>query len=231
MPSYKDTYQNHPLRYDQLVRAEDADGALGRTLSSLAPLKGARVAEAGAGTGRLTEIALMLEAEHVVATELEPTMLAVAKERLANYSDRTEFVVADARDLPLPDASADVAMAGWVFGHFRGWMPNTWEREAGAAVDHLERVTRSGGVVVVIETLGTGTETPMPAEELREYYAWLEGERGFSRTEIRTDYVFESCEEAAQVTGAFFGEEFGKLVRSAGSARVPECTGLWSRTV
>lgn len=58
-------------------------------------------------------------------------MLEVAKVSLRDFSERLEFIVADARDLRLPDACTDVVLAGWVFGHFRAWMP--------------ERVTRPGG--------------------------------------------------------------------------------------
>jgi hypothetical protein len=66
-----------------------------------------------------------------------------------------------------------------------------------------------------------------PSRELAEYYAWLEEEQGFTRDAIRTDYLFASVDEAAAVTGFFFGAGFAERVRAEGWTRVPECTGIW----
>jgi ubiquinone/menaquinone biosynthesis C-methylase UbiE len=140
------------------------------------------------------------------------------------------FAVADARELAIESASADVAVAGWVFGHLRYWWPQDWQQEIGRALDELTRVLRPGGMVIVVETMGTGEERAAPPNEtLAEYYAWLEQTRGFSRRDIRTDYQFADVEEAARVLGFFFGPEKAELVRARGQTRVPECTGLWSR--
>jgi hypothetical protein len=85
-----------------------------------------------------------------------------------------------------------------------------------------------GGVVAVIETLGTGqTEPAPPTQGLADYYAWLERERGFQRIVLRTDYAFPDPDTAASVAGAFFGAAFAQRVRRERWARIPECTGLW----
>lgn len=231
MSSYKNVYREQPQLYDALVRAEDTDDNIRQTLLEVCTLEGATIVEAGAGTGRLTRLMLEAGAARIIATEIEPAMLAIAQKSLAHYAGKLECLVADARQLPAQDAIADVAIAGWVFGHFRSWMPDNWQSEVGAAVSHLERVTRPGGTVIVIETLGTGTESPAPAEALLEYYKWLEEERGFARTAIRTDYLFESVAEAERITGAFFGNDFAAKVREQQWRRVPECTGIWTRTV
>jgi hypothetical protein len=89
---------------------------------------------------------------------------------------------------------------------------------------------RPGGTIIIMETLGTGYEMPTPPDELVAYYAYLEGEAGFSSTWIRTDYLFESLAEAQALTSFFFGEEMvEKVVREAGQDHVvlPECTGIW----
>src|SRR5262249_23430218 len=67
------------------------------------------------------------------------------------------------------------------------------------------------------------------SDELAEYVAWLEGERGLARVAIRTDYLFPNMETAARTTGFFFGDAFADRVRCEGWRRVPECTGLWWR--
>lgn len=228
---YKAVYREQPELYDELVRAEDTDGNLRRTLLEVCEVAGATIVEAGAGTGRLTRLMLQAGATRIVATEIEPAMLAIAKQSLTKYASQLECLVADARSLPVADGLADIAMAGWVFGHFRSWMPENWRNEIGTAVSQLERVTRAGGTAIIIETLGTGTEAPAPTEGLLEYYLWLEEERGFTRTTIRTDYLFASVAEAERVTGAFFGQEFAAKVDEQQWQRVPECTGVWTKTV
>ncbi len=229
MTDYQRIYRSHPKEYDQLVRAEDAQGNLEAALKLQCPLSGARVVEVGAGTGRITRLLLESGAAHVTATEVEPAMLEIAKDSIED--DRVRFEVADGRSLPLEANIADLAIAGWVFGHFRSWMPQ-WKSEIGRALDELDRVTKLGGSAVIIETLGTGFETPRaPTEALAEYYDWLENERGFRRQAIRTDYRFASVEEAARVTGFFFGQAFKERVQKEGWRTVPECTGLWHRVL
>ncbi len=232
MSDYRTIYRAHPLEYDALVRAEDKDANLLRHLSAASPLKGAQVVEVGAGTGRITRQLLAAGVGHVTATELEPAMLQVARQALEDAGERVRFEVADARALPLPDHCADLSVAGWVFGHFRSWMQDSWQNEVGRAVNEMLRVTRPGGRVVIVETLGTGsTEPSAPSPGLAEYYRLLEDTYGFERSAFRTDYAFDSVAQAAQITGAFFGPDFAARVREEGWSTVPECTGLWARGV
>ena len=115
---------------------------------------------------------------------------------------------------------------------FRSWHPDEWRTEAGKAIDEMLRVVRPGGTAVCIETLGTGYETPTPPSPvLAEYYAWLEGERGFTRTWCRTDYLFESLEEAVELARPFFGDELAERIAREKLVAVPECTGIWWKRV
>jgi len=107
-------------------------------------------------------------------------------------------------------------------------MADDWRAHVGRALAEMRRALEPGAPLVVIETLGTGSETPAPPNPgLAEYYAWLEAQ-GFARMTIRTDYRFASVDDAATVTGFFFGPTFAERVRAQGWARVPECTGIWS---
>lgn len=216
-------YQDDAIAYDALISAEDADGQLVHALRDVA-FAGAKVADIGAGTARLTRL-LCAESAHVDLVDRAGPMLEVGRARLA---DRANFSIhqADARALPLKDASYDVAMAGWVFGHFRHWMPEGWQDEVRTALGEMRRVLKPGGTLFVIETLGTGHTTPRQHAALDEYFSLLEAE-GLQRTWIRTDYVFPDVETAASITGRFFGDAFAERVRREGWARVPECTGIW----
>jgi hypothetical protein len=62
---------------------------------------------------------------------------------------------------------------------------------------------------------------------MKNYLAFLEDEMGFSSTWIRTDYLFESLEEAKELTTFFFGEGMIENVVSTDPVILPECTGIW----
>jgi uncharacterized protein len=227
--AYQLVYEQRATEYDALVSAEDCDGNLIRTLAELAALRGARVLEVGVGTGRITR-QLLAGGATVTGFDRAKPMLEVARRRLAEHGpSRWTLTCADARDLPVESASFDVAIAGWVFGHFRHWMPASWRDTIGLALSEMQRSLVPGAPLMVIETLGTGSATPSaPNEALGEYYAWLE-QQGFTRAAIRTDYQFPDVETAAEVTGFFFGSDFAARVRREGWARIPECTGIWHR--
>ncbi len=220
-------YLEKAQEYDLLVSAEDADGNLRQRLTRLLP-PGATLADIGAGTGRITRL-LVGHISRFILVERAAPMLEIARERLASLDVEFETHLADARELTLPADSVDAAVAGWVFGHFRHWMPEGWRSEVDAAVDEMERVVRNGGPLVIVETLGTGHEEPRHHLELEEYFEHLE-RRGFARSWVRTDYAFSSVDEAAQVLGGFFGDDMAARIREQGWSRVPECTGIWVRS-
>jgi len=220
-------YEERAEEYDVLVGAEDADGELANAVRARVVFDDAVVADVGAGTGRLTRV-LAERARHVHLVDRAAPMLEVARRRLTALGrTRTSIHVADARALPLPDASVDVAMAGWVFGHFRHWMPDGWRDEVDAAIGEMRRVVRPAGATVVIETLGTGHETPRVHDALEEYFDHLETRHGFERRWVRTDYVFPDTATAARILGSFFGDALAARVRAERWTRVPECTAIF----
>jgi ubiquinone/menaquinone biosynthesis C-methylase UbiE len=221
---YQDVYRQHAAEYDELVNAEDCDHVLLPAIDKLASVAGAAVLDVGAGTGRLTRLLAGQDAR-MFGVELSAAMLRIARQHLPGVS----FAQADARALPLKPAWADIAIAGWVFGHFNAWFAGEWHRQIDLALDAMEYTIRPGGLQIIIETLGTGFTEPTPPPSLIPYFDWLEHARGFTRVELRTDYCFPDAETAARVTGFFFGAEFAARVRREQWARVPECTGLWWR--
>jgi ubiquinone/menaquinone biosynthesis C-methylase UbiE len=230
---YEQIYAEGAEQYDALVAAEDCDRALIPAIESICPLSGAAVLEVGVGTGRIAR-AIVQRVRRLVAVDRAAAMLDVARRHLAGIDGAApwELHEADARALPVASGWADIAIAGWVFGHFRAWMPDEWQHQVSLALGEMARALRPGGALVVIETLGTGSQVPAaPTPALEEYFAWLERAHGLERRAIRTDYQFADVEAAAAITGYFFGDAFAGRVRREGWARVPECTGLWSKRI
>lgn len=223
-------YLTDPARYDAMVSAEDCDGALPALLSEVAPaLHGGHALEVGVGTGRVTRMLLRAGAR-VRGVEYAAPMLALARERLraeGHADESMDLSVGDAYASDFGDGWADLAVAGWVFGHALRWHPHDWQERITRALTAMRRALGPGGRLVVIETLGTGVTDPAPPPGLVGYQRWLESEWGLARREIRTDYRFGSVDEAATAMGFFFGEAMAERVRANGWSRVPECTGGW----
>ncbi len=227
---FQDIYANHADQYEALVAREDYEGNILKALQSVRPLDGLDVVEFGAGTGRVTLLLAPL-AKSITVFDGSQAMLNLAIGKL-QQSGLTNWraEVADNRSIPVSDASADLAIEGWSFGHLRGWYPDSWREEAFKALAEMKRTLRLGGTAILMETLGTGRETPQPpTPQLAEFYSWLENEQGFTRIAIRTDYRFESLAEAEQLTRFFFGDDLAKTVVERNWVVLPECTGVWWR--
>ena len=228
MPDYREIYHKQASEYEFLVSREDYQKNLPQALDQIWSLDGLDVVELGAGTGRLTCMMAPL-VKTILVSDISRAMLDVAVAKLAQTGLQNWTVtVADNGALPVADRVADISIAGWSLGHCTAWYAASWRQEIAQALMEMKRVLRSGGTVVILETLGTGSEQPCPPSDvLAAYYAWLENERGFSSTWIRTDYKFESLSEAQESTRFFFGDEFADRVGRENWVILPECTGIW----
>lgn len=229
-PDQRQIYASDAARYERLVAAEDWQGRLLPAIADIVPLAGAIVVEPGAGTGRLTRL-LSPCVRQVHALDRSGHMLRHARELLQRECQGNwSLALADNQDLPLGSRCADIAIAGWSFGHSTVWNEKGWLKEVDRALGEMLRVLRPGGTAIILETLGTGGETPQPpTENLAAFYRWLERERGFERRWLRTDYRFGSRQEARELLGFFFGEAFASQAPLSASCVLPECTGIWWR--
>lgn len=228
---FKDIYDNKAAQYEEMVSFEDYRKNLPAALEEIRPFKDLRVVELGAGTGRLTAM-LAPSVKHIQAFDISPHMLAVTTKKMkASGLANWETKIADNRNLPVADGSADVAIEGWSLGHSVGWYPDNWRGEIDTALEEMKRVLKPDGTLIILETLGTGFETPTPPTEgLASFYQWLETEKDFTRKWIRTDYKFNSPEHAAKCTRFFFGDELADRILADQMTILPECTGVWWRT-
>jgi ubiquinone/menaquinone biosynthesis C-methylase UbiE len=230
MVNYQDIYANQAELYEQLIAREDYEGNILATLHEICSLEAqpmVEVIEFGAGTGRLTRL-LAPHVKSIRAFDASAPMLSVADTILKSLGiTNCTLEVADNKHLPVPNASADIAIAGWSFGHATAWQQTHWQAEIKDFLDEMRRVLRPNGMAIILETMGTGQENPAPpTSALAEYYNMLEHLK-FSPLAIRTDYRFESLEEAERLVRFFFGDELAKQVIEKQSVILPECTGIW----
>ncbi len=227
MPAMYEIYRGHRADYDRLVNAEDHERHLPACLHSIVDWRGQTVLEGGLGTGRVTET-FIAAARRVVGCDREAHMLGAARERLARFADKLELRVSDNLDLPLLPEKADVFIEGWSWGHSIVDGPGDVEAMAETLFAQVRKNLVPGGLVVLIETLGTNALSPAaPHPRLVEFYQILQSRHGLRQTAISTDYRFASPAEAAEVLGFFFGNAMTQAVRAANSAVVPEWTGAW----
>lgn len=228
MPDFEDIFANRADAYQRLVAQEDYKNNLLREIGLLCPLSPRVVAaDLGAGTGRVSFI-LAGSVGRVHAVEPSAGMRAVACAVKASRGiDNVEIMEGNHFAVPLAEASVDLAVEGWSFAYVFTRSGLRKDEAADEMVKEIRRITRPGGTVILIETLGTMKEAPDPPAGLVPFYERLETVHGFRRRWIRTDYRFDSPDEAVELIGFFFGGEMAEAVRERNSPVVPECTGLW----
>lgn len=233
MPTEKEVYEAHADQYERLIRREDYQNNILAAIQDYFPLnKNIDVVELGAGTGRLTRL-LAPHVKSIKAFDSSAHMLKIAEQSLrAMGLTNWETGVADHRHVPVADHCADLVISGWSFCYLAVWGGGDWRSALQHGLNEIQRILRPGGtgarkgMILIIESLGTGTEKSRPPEHLRAYFDWLT-EAGFERGWMRTDYRFESLEEAVELSTFFFGEQMGQEVRQKNWVILPECTGVW----
>lgn len=206
--------------YERLIQREDHHGNLLRAIEAIIPTAGLDIVDLGAGTGRLGRL-LGPKARSLWALDGSAAMLRVAAQSFRSAGlDNCQAQVADHRQLPIAVASADLVVSGWSFSYLSVWGDRS-QLEAGWS--EIVRILRPGGMVILIESLGTGHPAPIRLDHLNDYYTWL-AQKGCDFRQITTDYRFESLAEARELLGFFFGEQLAAEVEST---TLPEFSGLW----
>jgi len=223
-------YQSQGDRYEALIAREDYKGNIPRAIDEIITVDGLDVIDLGAGTGRLT-LLLAPRARSIRAFDISAEMLRVCREHLiASGLSNWQLDIADHRQLPVEDHSVDLVVSGWSVSYLAVWNRENGQAELNTWLTEMKRVLHQNGMILLLESLGTGNEEPIRLEHVESTYRWLDG-NGFENKWIRTDYQFESVEEASDLAGFFFGEELAAQVLAKQSQILPECTGVWWRRI
>ncbi len=226
----KKIYQSEGDRYQALIAREDYEGNIPRAMDDIINVDGLDVLDLGAGTGRLM-LLLATRVKSIRAFDSSAEMLRVCRDRLlASGLSNWHVDVADHRQLPVEDRSADLVVSGWSISYLAVWNQQNGRDELDQWLTEMQRVLRRDGAIILFESLGTGNEEPIRLEHVRSTYQWLD-DNGFENKWLRTDYQFESVDEAADLSGFFFGADMADRVREKQSIILPECTGVWWRKV
>jgi ubiquinone/menaquinone biosynthesis C-methylase UbiE len=114
-----------------------------RELGALPAVEGKDVIELGCGTGYFGAWLRRAGAARVVGVDVTPSQLETARRCEAEFQLGMEFVEASAEDVPLPDASFDLAISE--YGASIWCEPRAWIGEAA-------RLLRPGGELVFLRT-------------------------------------------------------------------------------
>ncbi len=230
-PDHPEIYRSQAERYEALISREDYRGNLLPALQKIVDFSNKSVVDLGAGTGRLIcQLAPLVQ--EIKAFDQSEHMLEVAAYKLSSTGlQNWQTGVADHRHVPVEDHSTDVVVSGWSVCYVVVDNPETWKAELDNVFAEIKRILLPGGVVILIETLGTGFTEPHPPEHLLEYYDYLQA-HGFAKTWLRTDYRFENMLTANELSGFFFGDEMlKKIIQDERGITLPECTGIWWKTL
>jgi len=232
MPEMYEIYEKHADKYDELVRAEDYQYNLRNLLHETVNWHNLSVIEGGVGTGRVTSLYIDQAASSICCDRAQH-MLDFAQDVLAAYKEKLRFLRADNMNIPDLDGEFDLFIEGWSFGHSVSDCSTADEIKSVTEilVRNATKDLKSGGVVILLETLGTNLDSPgAPHEKLNIFYSELEQKHGFQMKKIKTDYQFQSNEEAARIMGFFFGEKMYQSVLKRNTSIIPEWTGMWTKT-
>jgi len=228
MPTQEEIYKTEGDQYEALITREDYQGNILKALYEITSVENYVVYDLGAGTGRLACLLAPL-VKYIRAFDVSEEMLRVCRKKLgAGGLINWQVDVADHRQLPVADQSADLVVSGWSVAYLAVWNPETWRTELEKWMSEMKRVLKPNGHIVLFDSLGTGNEAPTQLDHLKNYYSWL-AETGFQHKWIRTDYKFESLSEAEYLSRFFFGDELGDKVKENKWQILPECTGVWWR--
>ncbi|GAA4814446.1 class I SAM-dependent methyltransferase [Nocardioides caeni] len=218
----------HTATYEIENTAADPDGRLWSAMESRADWTGATVLDLGCGTGFHLPL-FAQRAGRVVGVEPHQGLVGLARRRLTARGVGNAVVLpGTAQEIPLPDASVDVAHARWAYFFGRGCEPGLAE---------LARVMRPGGTALVIDNDGSrstfgawfrrGYPHLDPPAETERFWTL----RGWTLDRVDMGWRFASREDLAAVVRIEFNPATAEeILRHHEGLEVDYAVNLWSRT-
>ena len=158
-------------------------------IEELLELGGARVADIGCGDGALTRLMIRLGAR---VTGIEPSEGQLARARAAEPAGDEDYLQGGAENLPLPDASLDVAM-------FFNSLHHVAVEHQGKALAEAARALKPGGRLCVIEPLAEGphfqANRGIEDETRVREMAYLALQAAFAGPDFESDHEFSYLTE------------------------------------
>jgi ubiquinone/menaquinone biosynthesis C-methylase UbiE len=227
MPSMYEIYDKFAANYDELINCEDYKNNLNEYLLTEFDWTGKSVFEIGVGTGRVTDIYID-KVDCVLAADRSPHMIDKAKNSLKNYNSKIDFRIIDNNNIPVLEEQYDIFIEGWSLGHTFNDNFGRHKDFLKTTLKNIRKSVKAGGLLIIIETLGTMLDKPICSGNLHELYKLLKNEYNFRKTIIKTDYKFKNYKEAARIMGFFFGKDMKDNILEAEITIIPEFTGVWS---
>jgi len=134
-----------PDAYEVENLGVDREGLIEAAMAGLHPFDGADLVDIGCGSGFHLPRFAALGCASVTGVEPHPPLVELAADRVRGL-ERVQVLEGMAQELPLPDASVDLAHARWAYFFGAGCEPGLRE---------LERVVRPGGAAYVIDNDAT----------------------------------------------------------------------------
>jgi ubiquinone/menaquinone biosynthesis C-methylase UbiE len=203
----------------------DRAGVIESAMAALHPFAGADLVDIGCGSGFHLPHFAALGCASVVGVEPYPPLVELAAQRVQAVPG-VSVVEGMAQELPLPDASVDIAHARWAYFFGAGCEPGLRE---------LERVVRPGGTAYIVDNDATRstfgrwftraypTYDPLAVERFWERQGWQR-----ERLVIRWD--FDSREDFEAVVRIEFPETAAEgILAEHEDNGVDYAVSLWHR--
>ena len=216
-----------PDVYEIENRGVDPDGAIEAAMRRIHDWAGQRVLDLGCGSGFHLPL-FAGQAAGVIGVEPHDALVSLARDRVASLGlPNVQVLEGAAQELPLPEASVDVAHARWAYFFGPGCDPGLAE---------LERVLAPGGTAFVIDndatrsTFGAWFRRAMPSYDpvaVERFWA----RRGWQRERVDMRWAFGSRADFEAVVRIEFTSTVadGILAEHAGTG-VDYAVNLWWRT-
>jgi 2-polyprenyl-3-methyl-5-hydroxy-6-metoxy-1,4-benzoquinol methylase len=171
------------LDFDRIALALEASGAddslepYERALLRRLPAKVGAVLDVGCGDGALTRH-VARRARSVLAVDISPAMIRVARERSAGHAN-IAYRVDDVATMELPEAAFDVVLSVATLHHLSPIDP---------VVDRLAAAVRPGGLLIVQDLVDRRGARHLPANALAWIARRLRGGRGARHDAVASLY-------------------------------------------